>query len=182
MPCDRGRRQEVATPQLYVCTYIHMIYIYICICIHTYVWWDRSRSLSASVERDAERWRLRPLDLAIQKQSKGAAIPSYIQHISLRKRERLRSHHTYVCIHIYRRLGEDVRQDPPIGKLFCLACLHARTHARTHAHSTVRSVWVCQLVRSVCPFAFSVLRVFSVFLNLLVDTLCLFYECLEDFA
>ena len=39
---------------------------------------------------------------------------------------------------------------PRSGNCFALlACMHARTHARTHAHSTVRSVWVCQLVRSV---------------------------------
>ena len=30
-----------------------------------------------------------------------------------------------------------------------LPCLLACTHARTHAHSTVRSVWLCQFVRSV---------------------------------
>ena len=80
-----------------------------------------------------------------------------------------------------RSLGGDVRQDPPHGKLFCLACMHARTRARTH--SRVRSVWVCQIVRSVClSSAFQVLRVFAVFLDLRVNTPCFFEECLEDFA
>ena len=38
-------------------------------------------------------------------------------------------------MHVCRSLGGDVRQDPPHGKLFCLACMHARTHARAHAHT-----------------------------------------------
>ena len=35
-----------------------------------------------------------------------------------------------------RSLGGDVRQDAPHGKLFCLACMHARTHARTHTQQS----------------------------------------------
>ena len=38
---------------------------------------------------------------------------------------------------------------PQPGNCFALlACMHARTHA----HSTVRSLWLCQFVRSVRPF------------------------------
>ena len=87
----RKQREELRFHHTYV--YIYIIHT----CTHI-----KEGERKRERERERERWGLWPLDLAIQKQSKGAAIPSSIQHISLRKqRERLRSHHTYVCIHIY---------------------------------------------------------------------------------
>ena len=68
--------------------------------------------------------------------------------------------HIYIYIYISELWGREFARTPrPEMVLACLlACTHARTHARTHAHSTVRSVWVCQLVRSV---RLSVVRFFS---------------------
>ena len=79
-------------------------------------------------------------------------------------------------------LGGEMGASPPQdGKLFCLACLHARTHAHSEltgraSQKTPRSVRL-----SIRP-PFQLSRVLSVFLDLLVDTLCFFDECLEDFA
>ena len=43
---------------------------------------------------------------------------------------------------MYRRLGGPKGASPPqCGKLFCLACLHARTHARTQLNSRVAQLF-----------------------------------------
>ena len=69
---------------------------------------------------------------------------------------------------------------PQPGNCFALlACMHARTHTAQYGRFGFVNLSGLSVRLS---SAFSVLRVFSVFLNLLVDTLCLFYECLEDFA
>ena len=75
---------------------------------------------------------------------------------------------------------------PQDGKLFCLACLHARTHARTHTlNSRVahpKKLPGLSVRLSVRPSPPPLSRVFAVFLDLLVDAHRFFDECLEDFA
>ena len=45
--------------------------------------------------------------------------------------------------------GPKVASPPQFGKLFCLACLHARTHARTHTENSSR-------IPNECPVCLSV--------------------------
>ena len=66
------------------------------------------------------------------------------------------------------------------GKLFCLACLHARTHARTHAHTAQYGRFACVNLSGVSVrfwfrLLFGISRVF-------LCTLQFSEECLEDFA
>ena len=61
------------------------------------------------------------------------------------------SSYVYTRIYVYTRVYVHTRIGGWGGELnreIVLPCLLACTHARAHAHSHVRSIWICQIVRS----------------------------------